>query len=75
MSEVVLVNWCGKTMVPSGIIVRPGRDAVPAIRAGRTREIKAPLILSPGPATLTEGLGDPGCPVGRNGAIGLKQPH
>ena len=29
---------------------------VPAVAAGRIREIKSPLILQPGPAALTDGL-------------------
>jgi iron complex transport system substrate-binding protein len=54
--EVILASWCGKKVVPARIAARPGWDAVPAVRDGRIHEIKSPLILSPGPAALTEGL-------------------
>jgi iron complex transport system substrate-binding protein len=54
--EVILASWCGKKVVPARIAARPGWDAVPAVRDGRIHDIKSPLILSPGPAALTEGL-------------------
>lgn len=54
--DVILASWCGKKAVPSRIAARPGWDVLPAIRDGRIHEIKAPLILSPGPAALTDGL-------------------
>lgn len=56
MPDVILASWCGKKAVPSRIAARPGWDAMPAVRDGRIHEIKAPLILSPGPAALTDGL-------------------
>ncbi|MFN6978701.1 MAG: ABC transporter substrate-binding protein [Gemmobacter sp.] len=54
--EVIIASWCGKKVVPARIAARPGWAAVPAVAAGRIHEIKAPLILAPGPAALTEGL-------------------
>lgn len=54
--EVILASWCGKKVVPARIAGRPGWDGLPAVRQGRIHEIKAPLILSPGPAALTDGL-------------------
>lgn len=54
--EVILASWCGKKVVPARIAARPGWSAVPAVAQGRIHEIKAPLILSPGPAALTDGL-------------------
>jgi iron complex transport system substrate-binding protein len=54
--DVILASWCGKKVVPARIMARPGWAAVPAVRDGRIVEIKSPLILSPGPAALTEGL-------------------
>lgn len=54
--EVILASWCGKKLVPARIAARTGWADLPAIRAGRVHEIKAPLILAPGPAALTEGL-------------------
>jgi iron complex transport system substrate-binding protein len=54
--EVILASWCGKKVRPERIAARPGWGEVPAVREGRIHEIKSPLILSPGPAALTDGL-------------------
>lgn len=54
--DIILASWCGKKVRPERIAARPGWGALPAVRAGRIHEIKAPLILQPGPAALTEGL-------------------
>jgi iron complex transport system substrate-binding protein len=54
--DVILASWCGKRVRPERIAARPGWSAIPAVRAGRVHEIKSPLILSPGPAALTEGF-------------------
>ena len=54
--DVILASWCGKKVRPEKIAARPGWDTIPAIRDGRIREIKSPLILQPGPAALTDGL-------------------
>lgn len=35
---------------------RGGWSAIPAVANGELHEIKAPLILQPGPAALTDGL-------------------
>lgn len=54
--EVIVASWCGKKVRPGKIAARPGWAAIPAVRDGRIHEIKAPLILQPGPAALTDGL-------------------
>jgi iron complex transport system substrate-binding protein len=54
--DIVIGCWCGKKFVPGKVAARPGFDAIPAVRTGWLREIKAPLILQPGPAALTDGL-------------------
>ena len=54
--DVILASWCGKKVRAERIADRPGWDSIPAVRAGRIREIKSPLILQPGPAALTDGL-------------------
>jgi iron complex transport system substrate-binding protein len=54
--EVILASWCGKKVRPERIAARPGWEGVPAVREGRIHEIRSPLILSPGPAALTDGL-------------------
>ncbi|MEM6712367.1 MAG: cobalamin-binding protein [Pseudomonadota bacterium] len=55
--DVILASWCGKKVRPERISGRPGWDQIPAVRNGRIVEIKSPLILQPGPAALTDGLG------------------
>lgn len=54
--EVILASWCGKKVRPEKIAARPGWEAIPAVRDGRIVEIRSPIILQPGPASLTEGL-------------------
>jgi iron complex transport system substrate-binding protein len=54
--DIIIGCWCGKKFVPAKVMARQGFDAVPAVRGGWLREIKAPLILQPGPAALTDGL-------------------
>lgn len=54
--EVILASWCGKRVNIARIRSRPGWDSIPAVRDGRIHEIKAPLILQPGPAALTDGF-------------------
>src|SRR5580658_8566182 len=51
-----LGSWCGKRFRPNLVAARSGWDAVPAVRDGELHEIKAPLILQPGPAAWTDGL-------------------
>ena len=54
--DIVIGSWCGKKFRAEKFAGRPGFDALPAVRNGRIREIKSPLILQPGPAALTDGL-------------------
>jgi iron complex transport system substrate-binding protein len=54
--DIIIGSWCGKKFVPAKVAARPGFADIPAVRTGWMREIKAPLILQPGPAALTDGL-------------------
>jgi len=54
--DVIVGSWCGKKFRPEKVMKRPGFDRVPAVQRGALHEIKAPLILQPGPAALTDGL-------------------
>jgi iron complex transport system substrate-binding protein len=54
--DIILGSWCGKKFRPEQVAARPGWDTIPAVQRGQLFEIKSPLILSPGPAALTEGL-------------------
>jgi iron complex transport system substrate-binding protein len=55
--EVVVASWCGRKARGSVIAARPGWGAVPAVRDGQLYEVKSALILQPGPAALTDGIG------------------
>jgi iron complex transport system substrate-binding protein len=55
--DIIIGSWCGKKFRPEKVANRPGFDRVPAIRRGALHEIKSSLILQPGPAALTDGLG------------------
>jgi iron complex transport system substrate-binding protein len=54
--DIILGSWCGKRFRPERVALRPGWDAIPAVRDGELHEIKSPIILQPGPAALTDGI-------------------
>ena len=54
--DIILASWCGKKVRPEKIAARDGWQDIPAVKSGYIYEIKAPLILQPGPAALTDGL-------------------
>jgi iron complex transport system substrate-binding protein len=54
--DIIIGSWCGKKFKPEQVVARPGWDATAAIKNNQLFEIKSPLILSPGPAALTDGL-------------------
>ena len=56
--DIILGSWCGKKFRPEKVAARPGWNAIPAVRDGQLFEIKSPLILQPGPAALTDGVGE-----------------
>jgi iron complex transport system substrate-binding protein len=58
MPDLILGSWCGKKFRPDRVASRPGWDSIPAVRSGEVHEIKAALILQPGPAALTDGLAE-----------------
>ena len=55
--DIILGSWCGKKFQPARVAARPGWDTIPAVRDGELHEIKSPMILQPGPAALTDGVG------------------
>ncbi len=55
--DIIIGSWCGKKFVPAKVAARPGFAALPAVASGHIHEIKSALILQPGPAALTDGLG------------------
>jgi iron complex transport system substrate-binding protein len=56
--DIILGSWCGKKFRPEKVAARPGWNAIPAVRDGELHEVKSPIILQPGPAALTEGVGE-----------------
>ncbi len=56
--DIILGSWCGKKFRPDKVAARAGWDSIPAVRDGELHEIKSPLILQPGPAALTDGVGE-----------------
>jgi iron complex transport system substrate-binding protein len=55
--EVILASWCGKKVQPARIRARPGWNTVSAVERDRIFEVKSTYILQPGPASLTDGVG------------------
>lgn len=54
--DLIIASWCGKKFRPEHVAARNGWAEVPAVRNQQLFEIKSPIILQPGPASLTEGL-------------------
>jgi iron complex transport system substrate-binding protein len=55
--DIIIGSWCGKPVRREKIAARAGWDRIPAVRTGQVHEIKSAYILQPGPAALTEGIG------------------
>ncbi len=55
--EAIVASWCGKKARREIIAGRPGFAATSAVREDRLYEVKSAVILQPGPAALTEGVG------------------
>jgi len=56
--DIIIGSWCGKRFNPDSVRARQGWGNIPAVKTNQLFEIKAPLILQPGPAALTEGLAE-----------------
>jgi iron complex transport system substrate-binding protein len=54
--DIIVGSWCGRKFQKDRVVVRPGWDAIPAVRAGELHEVKSAIILQPGPAALTDGV-------------------
>ena len=55
--DIIIGSWCGKPLRREKIAARSGWDRIPAVKTGHLHEIKSAYILQPGPAALTEGIG------------------
>lgn len=56
--EIIIGSWCGRGFKKVQVAKRAGFQSLPAVKQGRLFEIKSALILQPGPAALTDGLGE-----------------
>lgn len=54
--DIIIGSWCGKKFRSEAVSARPGWAQIPAVKNGMVFEIKSADILSPGPASITEGL-------------------
>jgi iron complex transport system substrate-binding protein len=54
--DIIVASWCGKAVKKEAITSRPGWREIPAVRDGHVYEVKASIILQPGPAALTDGI-------------------
>jgi len=55
--DVIFASWCGMKVNVEEIASRPRALEIAAVRLGQIYEISSSLILQPGPAALTEGVG------------------
>ena len=56
--DLIIGSWCGKKFRPERVAARSGFGQTPAVQHQDLYEIKSSLILQPGPAALTDGLGE-----------------
>ncbi len=54
--DIIVGSWCGKKFQPAKVRARPGWETMPAVRDGQLHEVKSALVLSPGPAAVTDGV-------------------
>ncbi|MGH6890252.1 MAG: cobalamin-binding protein [Rhizomicrobium sp.] len=55
--DIIIGSLCGKKFRAENVAMRPGFAELPAVCNGQLHEIKSSIILQPGPACLTDGLG------------------
>ncbi len=55
--DIIIGSWCGKRFRPERVAEREGFADVPAVRTNAIFEVKSTIILQPGPAALTDGIG------------------
>ena len=55
--DVIFASWCGMKVNVEEIRSRPRANEIEAVRLSQIYEIPSSLILQPGPAALTEGIG------------------
>jgi iron complex transport system substrate-binding protein len=55
--DIIIGSWCGKKFRSEKVAARAGWRDVSAVKNGQLFEIKSADILQPGPAALTDGVG------------------
>ncbi len=55
--DIIIGSWCGKKFRAEKVAARDGWALVNAVKNRQLFEIKSPDILQPGPAALTDGVG------------------
>ena len=55
--DIIIGSWCGKKFRADRVAARDGWALVNAVKNRQLFEIKSPDILQPGPAALTDGVG------------------
>ena len=55
--DVIFASWCGMRVNVAEITSRPRAEEIAAVHLGQIFEIPSSLILQPGPAALTDGVG------------------
>jgi iron complex transport system substrate-binding protein len=56
--DVIIASWCGMKVDKEAIRSRVGWDRISAVRNGHIFEVPSSHILQPGPASLTDGVGE-----------------
>ncbi|MBV1881175.1 MAG: cobalamin-binding protein [Pseudomonadales bacterium] len=54
--DIIIGSWCGRRFRSEHIHAREGWADIPALKTESLYEIRSPIILQPGPASLTEGV-------------------
>ncbi len=55
--DIIIGSWCGRKFAQEQVVERPGWSDITAVKTGQIHEIKSSDILQPGPAALTDGVG------------------
>ncbi len=55
--DIMVASWCGKMFKPDRVRQRVGWEHFIPTTSGHLHEIPSPIILQPGPAALTDGIG------------------
>lgn len=54
--DIIIASWCGRKFRPGHFRDREGWGDIPAVKTDSLYEVRSPIILQPGPASLTDGV-------------------